>query len=94
MKTKLKLLEIQRKIAEKREQSHNILANQILEMGDEIKVETMNFKGLKKKAKNTEISEKTGKFKNKKRFWKSLANRAPAMLLEIIDRKLGYYKKT
>ena len=32
-----------------------------------------------------------GKFKRKKRFGKSLANKAPSMLLAIIDRKLGYY---
>lgn len=32
-----------------------------------------------------------GKFKRKKRFGKSLANKAPSMLLTIIDRKLRYY---
>ena len=50
----------------------------------------MNFAGLQKRAKNTEKNDK-GKFKRKKRFGKSLANKAPAMLLTIIDRKLGYY---
>ena len=40
-----------------------------------------------------EISEKTGKFKNKKRFGKSLSNRAPALLIEIINRKLEYIGK-
>ena len=31
-----------------------------------------------------------GKFNKKKRFGKSLANKAPAMLIEIINRKLKY----
>ena len=53
----------------------------------------MNFKGLQKRSKHTEVSEKTGKFKKKKRFGKSLQNRAPAMLIEIINRKLSYIGK-
>ena len=50
----------------------------------------MNFAGLQKRAKNTEKNDK-GKFKKKKRFGKSLANKAPSMRLKILDRKLGYY---
>ena len=62
-------------------------------MGTSVKVEDMSFKGLQKRSKKTEISEKTGKIKRKKRFGKSLSNRAPALLIEIIDRKLGYVGK-
>lgn len=93
LKTQLKLSNLQRKIAEKRKQSHTILANSILEIGTIVKVENMSFRGLQKRSKKNEISEKTGKFKKKKRFGKSLSNRAPALLLEIIDRKLGYIGK-
>ena len=93
LKTQLKLANIQRKISDKRKQSHNILANNILELGTIVKVEKMNFKGLQKRSKKTEISEKTGKFKKKKRFGKSLSNRAPASLIEIINRKLEYIGK-
>ena len=93
LKTQLKLSDMQRKIAEKRKQSHTILANSILEIGSIVKVETMNFKALQKRAGKTEKSEKTGKFKKKKRFGKSLSNRAPALLIEIIDRKLRYIGK-
>ncbi len=93
LKTQLKLANIQRKIADKRKQSHNILANSILEIGTIVKVENMSFKGLQKRSKKTEISEKTGKFKKKKRFGKSLSNRAPALLIEIINRKLEYIGK-
>lgn len=52
----------------------------------------MNFIGLQKRAKTTEKNDK-GKFKRKKRFGKSISNKAPSMLLTIIDRKLGYYDK-
>lgn len=94
LKTQNKLAEIQRVIADKRKQSHNILANEIIQLGTNIKVETMNFQGLQKRAKNTEISEKTEKYKKKKRFGKSLSNRAPAMLIEIINQKLEYLGKS
>ena len=47
------------------------------------------FKGWKKKY--TLIKNDKGKIKRKKRFGKSLANKAPTMLLTIINRKLGYY---
>lgn len=50
----------------------------------------MNFVGLQRRAKNTEKNDKD-KFKRKKRFGKSLANKAPSMLLTIINRKLGYF---
>ena len=94
LKTQFKLANLQRKIADKRKQSHNILANSILELGTTVKVETMNFKFLQMGSKKTEISEKTGKLKRKKRFGKSIANRAPAMLIEIINKKLGYIGKS
>ncbi|MGL5765708.1 MAG: RNA-guided endonuclease TnpB family protein [Sarcina sp.] len=73
-----------------RKQDHEKMANYIISLGDNINVETMNFKGLQSKAKNTTVNEKTGKFNKKKRFGKSLANKAPAMLIEIINRKLKY----
>ncbi|MCH4887106.1 transposase [Acidaminobacter sp. JC074] len=74
-------------------QAHNRMANQILALGDDVKVEEMNFAGLKKRSKKTEKSKKTGRNKRKKRFGKSIGHRAPASLLLIIDRKLGYIDK-
>ncbi len=62
----------------------------MISLGNKVYVEKMNFAGLQKRAKNTEKNDK-GKFTKKKRFGKSLANKAPSMLLTIIDRKLGYY---
>ena len=84
------LKELYRKQADIRKYQHECLANYIISLGNKVYVEKMNFAGLQKRAKNTEKNEK-GKFKRKKRFGKSLANKAPSMLLTIIDRKLGYY---
>ena len=70
----------------------NVSANEIISLGDNIYVEKMNFQGLAKRSTKTEKNDK-GRFKRKKRFGKSIANRAPSMLLEIIDRKLSYYGK-
>ena len=89
IKTQNKLKEIQRKQAVIRKQSHEKLANYIISLGDRILVETMQFQGLQKRAKKT-TKNKQGKFNKKKRFGKSLSNKAPAMLIEIINKKLKY----
>lgn len=71
---------------------HNKLAKEILSLGNEIYVETMNYKALQKKANFKEGEEKNSKGKNKrkKRFGKSLNNKAPSTLLMILDNKLNY----
>jgi hypothetical protein len=89
IKIQYKLKEIQRKQAAIRKQSHEKLSNYILSLGDKFYVEQMNYKGLQKRSKKTTKNDK-GKFNKKKRFGKSLGNKAPAMLIEIINRKLGY----
>ena len=86
------LKELYRKQTDVRKYQHECLANEIISLGDTIYVETMNFAGLSKRSTKTEKNEK-GRFKKKKRFGKSIANRAPSMLLGIIDRKLSYYGK-
>ncbi|KUO72749.1 MAG: hypothetical protein APF81_00585 [Desulfosporosinus sp. BRH_c37] len=85
----LKLQRIQSKLRCIRKQSHNSLANEIISLGTEVNVERMSFKGLQKRAKKTTKNEK-GKIKSKKRFGKSLANKAPAMFLTILDNKLKH----
>ena len=86
------LKELYRKQKDIRKYQHECLANQIISLGDNIYVEIMSFFGLAKRTKKTEKNSK-GRFKCKKRFGKTIANRAPAMLLEIINRKLSYYDK-
>ncbi len=89
IKLQNELKELYRKQADIRKYQHECLANEIISLGDNIFVETMNFSGLQRRSKKTEKNDK-GKFKKKKRFGKSLANKAPSMLLTIIDRKLKY----
>ncbi len=74
--------------AELRKIDHNQLANHLLSLGDRFIIEDNPVAGWAKRAKNTETSEKTGRYKRKKRFGKSIANRAPAMLRDILNRKL------
>ena len=82
-----KVRELHRKNADIRKYQHICLANYILSLGTEIYVETMNYSALKKRSEKTEKNDK-GKYKSKKRFGKSLANKAPAMFLNILDLKL------
>ena len=84
------LKELYRKQADVRKYQHECLANYILSLGNHFYVEQMNFNGLQKKAAKTEKND-SGRFKRKKRFGKSIANRAPAMLMAIVNRKLTYY---
>ncbi len=89
IKTQMELKELQRKQREIRKQSHNQLTNYILSLGNNIKVETMNYKGLQARSKET-TKNKDGKFNKKKRYGKSLANKAPSMFLTILDNKLKW----
>ena len=95
-KAKDKLKDLQRKIAAIRRLDHNRMTNEIVRNCDTVLIEKTCFKGLQKRSKKTEKNEK-GKFKKKKRFGKSLANKAPAMFLDILENKLksreGTYKE-
>lgn len=88
-----KLKELYRKQSDIRAYQHQLLSNYIISLGDTVKVENMNYKGLQARAKNTKKNDE-GKYKNKKRFGKSIANKAPAKLLTMIDNKLKYWDKT
>lgn len=88
-----KLKELNRKLSEIRKIEHNILANHLLTLGTDIYVEKTDFKALSKRAKETKISKKTGKYKRKKRFGKSIGNKAPSKFFEILNRKLNYIDK-
>lgn len=84
------LKELYRKQADIRKYQHECLANYVISLGNKVYVEKMNFAELQRRVKKTEKNDK-GKFIRKKRFGKSLANKAPSMLLTIINRKLGYF---
>ena len=93
IKTLFKLKNLYRLKANYIKLEHNKLANKVLSLGHEIYVETMNFSALQKRSKETTINKK-GKFNRKGRFGKSLTNKAPSMLLTIIDRKLNEIDKS
>lgn len=88
-------------------QQHNILANRILKSCDTLIKEPMNFKALQRRSKKTEkqdkvstITKKDGtsiqiqKYKKKKRFGKSLQNRSPGLLNQILENKFKQYEGT
>lgn len=89
-----KIRELFQKRSNKLSQFQNQLANEIIAMGDEIVIETMNFQALQKKAKKTEKSKKTGRYKKKKRFGKSIFIHAPSQLVGKVKRRLSYFGGT
>ena len=87
-----KVRELHRKSAEIRKYQHICLANYILSLGTEIYVESVKYSSLQKR-KLFPVKDSKGRFKSSKRFGKSISNKAPAMLLSILDlklRTLGY----
>lgn len=82
MKLKNKLKERYRKKAVKRKLAHQTLADQLVCLGDTFIGEKMNFKALQKRKKEPEKNDK-GRFKRKKRFGKTIANKAPASFVSI-----------
>ena len=93
MKARNKLKDIYRKKKVKDTEYKYKLANEILNLGNDIKVEEMNFSALSKRSRKTSINIRNGKFKCKKRFGKSISENAPAKLLAIIIAKLEYIGK-
>lgn len=87
LKTEHKRRELYRLHKAKLELSHNLLANRILELGNKIIIEDMQFHALAKRAKETKKDE-DGKFKSKKRFGKSIENHAPSKFVNILEWKL------
>ena len=100
MKAWRKLRSLYRQKAAYIKTSHGELANRMLEDSVDFLVEDMNFKGLQHRAKKTERSDKVSivknkdgsekevhKFKKKKRFGKSINDRAPAEFLSILEQK-------
>ena len=79
--------ELLRKQAAIRKLQHNIKANELLTLGNTFIVENNPISAWVKKSKETKINKK-GKFQSKKRFGKSVANHAPAMLITILENKI------
>jgi len=90
LKAKALRKELFRKQTELRKQDHYNMINWLLALGNKFYVEDMNYQGLQKRVKKTTINEETKRFNKKKRFGKSLANKAPSMFLTMLDNKLKY----
>lgn len=93
-KTLNKLRSLKAKQASNRNISHKELANEIIGLGDRFIVEQMSFAGLQKRTIETKISEKTCKIISKKRFGKTIGNKAPAMFISILKQKVESQGKT
>ena len=82
-----RLRDLNRRLADIRKMEHNMLANELLQHGNEFVVEDMNYKALQKRSKETKINAKTGRAHTKKRFGKSLSRCAPAKFIAILTNK-------
>ena len=87
-KAKDKLKELYRRQRVKRKLSHIELANELLSYGNNFKVEKNSVNGWAKKAKEDKVDPNTGKHRHEKRNGKVIANRAPAMLITILQNKV------
>ena len=87
-KLKRELAELRRKQAAIRKQQHIERANALLKEGDTFIVENNPYKGWSARKKETKIDEKTGKYKSKKGYGKSIGNHAPAMFVDILENKV------
>ena len=84
-----RLRETYRRLAALRRQSHERLANKVLSMGTDIRVEDMHIQALAKRAASSHRN-RHGRLTSKRRYGGTIAVRAPAMLIGILDRKLHY----
>lgn len=88
IKCQRQLANLMHRQADIRKRQHNELANHLLSLGDQFYIEDMAWPALTHRSTKTEVSEKTGKIKRKKRFGKSVGNKAPATLTGLLDIKL------
>lgn len=99
-----KLKSLYRQKSEYIKQSHEQMINDLLKNSTVFIIEDMSFKGLQKRAKKTERQEKLSeikqkdggirkvhKYKRKKRFGRSMNNRAPASFISLLEQKAKLY---
>lgn len=90
IKTKKAIAELHRLQAIRRNIEHKKLANKAMQLGDVFKVEDLSYKALQLRAKETKVSEKTGRIQRKTRFGGSIGKHAPSMFLNILKYKVEY----
>lgn len=67
---------------------HQRLANELLRFGDEFYTEKMNVPALAKRTAAPKDNDNAAKPRRRKRFGKSVANRAPALFTDILEDKV------
>lgn len=82
------LAHLTRQQAEVRKRQHTELANHLLSLGDRFYMADIDWYALKRRAKETEVSARTGRCKSKRRLGRAVADKAPATLIRILDLKL------
>jgi transposase len=82
------LAELQRKQAAIRRLQHIERANALLKEGDTFIVENNPVSAWSRRAKETKVNEKTGKFKSKRGSGRSIGNHAPSMFVDILENKV------
>lgn len=82
--------ELYRRNAAIRREKHGRLANRIVSLGTDVRVETMRVSALARKSKKLSVNKTNGHIRSRKRFGKTIMSRAPAMLIDMVDRKFGY----
>lgn len=87
LQAKEEIREMDRHNAVVRKDDHGYLANFILSFGSDITMEKVDFASLAKRSEETEILP-SGSIKSKKRGGKSIRNRAPAMLVSMLEQKV------
>lgn len=75
------------RLARIRRCQHNEISNRIRILGDTFYVETMRFSSLQKREKPS-VDKEAGRQKHRKRFGKSIANKAPATMVNTIEAKV------
>ncbi len=89
-KTENQLKEEHRRLALTREYVHKQTVNALLSMGDVLVTEPSNARKLaKRSSRPAEINEKTGRYKRKKRFGRSINRRAPGTLFALAKAAYG-----
>ena len=83
-KATAKMKELHRKAAVNRKLAHNEEINRLRSDGDALYIEPMKFKPLQHKAKDAKKDEKTGRWKQRKRFGKSIQHRSPGYFLSRV----------
>lgn len=82
-----RLIELYRKQAVMRKRCHIDLANELLQYGSHFIVENNDIRSWSKRTKEARLKA-NGRFSSRHRYGRAIANKAPAMLIQILGNKI------